>query len=96
MSFFYSTRERECMLNIYWQSWLYTTPTCLRISSSTSASRRESAWGITALSFNPALNKNMQEHVQCISAPSHQHKHSKLLMIKVLLMPPCVESVYSN
>lgn len=28
---------------IYWQSWLYTTPTCLRISSSNSASRRESA-----------------------------------------------------
>lgn len=52
----YTTRRNDVafMLNIYWLSWLYTTPTCLRISSSTSASRRESAWDMTALSFSPA------------------------------------------
>ena len=43
----------ECVSVIHWLSWLYTTPICLRTSSSTSASSRESAWDITALSFSP-------------------------------------------
>lgn len=38
---------------IYSQSWLYTTPNCLRISSSSSASSRESSWDMVVLSFSP-------------------------------------------
>lgn len=66
--------------DIYWRSWLYTTPTCLRTSSSSSASRRESAWDITALSFSPTW----ENHIVRTCAVSKW---------SVFLMPPCVESI---
>lgn len=79
------------LVNIHWQSWLYTTPTCLRISSSTSASRRESAWDITELSLSPIWNKHSVLSwllAWTVNTCSHQGFLS--------LMPPGVESVYKT
>ena len=80
---------RECDSVIQWLSWLYTTPICLRTSSSTSASSRESAWDITALSFSPTWvnHRYVKRHAAycevCTNTVKEPWKSS------VFLMPPC-------
>lgn len=75
---------RECDSVIHWLSWLYTTPICLRTSSSTSASSRESAWDITALSFSPTWVNHgyVRRHAAYWDS-------ERAIESSVFLMPPC-------